>query len=1519
MNEAPTSPTGGSEDETTLLIRRLHETEERLRELTAGEVDAVVHPGGHSYLLYQAQEKLLQSEATQRRLATTQLAILNALPAHIALLDKEGVIVAVNESWRRFASANVLQGSDYGVGLNYLEVCDSSQGDCSAEAHAAALGIRSVLRGDLRHFALEYPCHSPTEQRWFRVMVTPLHEGRPGGVVVMHVNITDRKLAEESLRESEERFRGTFEQAAVGIAHVGADGRFLRVNDRLCRILGFTWEELLRLNFDDITTAEDRATSREARRAMLAGHRSSHNAELRYQCNNGEIIWANLVTSLERSEAGQPKYFIAVLEDITARKLAELRLHRLNRLHTVLSKTGEAIVRVRSRAALYEAVCLVLVEEGLLRMAAVVELGAPSASVRLAAAYGEELDYLQQLTVTTDGGPLSRGTIGTALRTGVHDVCNDFATDPRMAPWRDAALARELRSAASFPLKLDGTTIGALVLFAGEAGYFEQDEIRLLVAVANDLSFALEAQQREFERRQAEEERDRLFTQSLDLLCVAGFDGRLQQVNPAWTKCLGWSATELTGQPMVELIHPADQEATLAVRTRIHRGEPVRGFENRYRCRDGSYRWLSWSVHPLSELRQVFGVARDVTQDKAAAAALQASEQAQRQLVQQLEVERSRLVAAQRVAKVGSWETDLATFAVVWSEETHRIFETDPATHQPSHESFLQMVHPDDRLRVDEAFGRSMHEPVNQVIEHRLLMPDRRIKFVEERWEISRDDQGKPVRALGTCQDVTERKLGEKRVKETEERYRALFDRSLDAVYVHDLAGRFVDANPAALQLLGYGREDVGTLCFVDILANEEEVRRAYQTMQTQLTTDVSGGVMEYQLKRRDGTLIWVELASSLVFEDGKPVAVQGIARDITARRTADQKMRESEERFRLLSKATNDAIWDWNLITNELWWNEGFETLFGYRRAAGELTIDSWYNHIHPDERDAVIAAVHRVIDTDEGSWSHKYRFRRHDGSYSHVIDRGQVIRAADGKAVRMIGGMTDVTERREAEQRIAEQAALLDIAHEAIMVKDLDDGIIYWNKGAERTYGWTVAEALGRKSRELLQPDPARFEAALTVLMETGEWRGELEKRTKADQLVTIEVGWTLVRDAAGRPKSILAINTDITERRKIEGQFLRAQRMESIGTLAGGIAHDLNNLLAPILITSQLLQDDAPNDEYREMLQTVQTCAQRGAELVKQVLSFARGVEGERIPIDVSHLLRDIRQVVRETFPKNINTVFQLGRELWAVEGDATQLHQVFMNLCVNARDAMPQGGKLIVSAENLVLDEVYAGMNPDAKPGPYVVVKVEDTGTGIPPEVQERIFEPFFTTKEIGKGTGLGLSTTLGILRSHGGFVNLSSEPGKGAKFKVYLPAITTPRAVAQAAVAQTQLPRGQGELVLVVDDEESVRSVTQKTLERFGYRVLLAANGAEAVARYAQHRAEIAVVLTDMAMPVMDGPATILALRAMNPAVKIIGSSGHASQGGVAKAVGAGVQHFVPKPYTAETMLKVLADVLAKPA
>jgi nitrogen-specific signal transduction histidine kinase len=402
--------------------------------------------------------------------------------------------------------------------------------------------------------------------------------------------------------------------------------------------------------------------------------------------------------------------------------------------------------------------------------------------------------------------------------------------------------------------------------------------------------------------------------------------------------------------------------------------------------------------------------------------------------------------------------------------------------------------------------------------------------------------------------------------------------------------------------------------------------------------------------------------------------------------------------------------------------------------------------------------------------------------------------------------------------------------------------------------------------------------------------------------------------VRDDRGEPQSILVINTDVTERKKMEAQFLRAQRMESIGTLAGGIAHDLNNVLSPILMAVQMLRLKAQDEGVREWLDILQANAERGADMVRQVLSFARGVEGERVTLQPKHLVKDVVKILKETLPKSVSLGYEVPNDLWMVSADATQIHQVLMNLCVNARDAMPQGGELTLRAQNVTLDDAYARMHLEAKPGKYVMLTVADTGAGIPPEVVSRIFEPFFTTKETGKGTGLGLSTALTIVRSHGGFINVYSEPKKGTEFTVYLPAIEAARPE-QAEKRGVELPAGHGELVLVVDDEEAIRQITKGTLETFGYRVLTAGDGTEAVALYAQNLDEVAVVITDMMMPFMDGPATIRAIRKMNPRVPIIAASGLAAGDKAAEAAAIGVHTFLPKPYTADKLLKALADIL----
>jgi hypothetical protein len=509
-----------------------------------------------------------------------------------------------------------------------------------------------------------------------------------------------------------------------------------------------------------------------------------------------------------------------------------------------------------------------------------------------------------------------------------------------------------------------------------------------------------------------------------------------------------------------------------------------------------------------------------------------------------------------------------------------------------------------------------------------------------------------------------------------------------------------------------------------------------------------------------------------------------------------------------------------------------------------------------------------------------------------------------------------TELSERKRSEETIREQAALLDVTSDAIFVQALDNQILFWNKGAERLYGWQAAEALVLSANELLdQESSPQLEEIHKTVTDAGSWHGELNQVTKDGKEIIVESRWTLMRDEQGKPKSILVVNTDITQKKELERQFLHAQRLESLGTLASGIAHDLNNMLTPILMSAQLLQLKLPNvdESIQRWLQMQETNAKHGAALVKQMLSFAHRTEGKHTTLQVSHLLLEIRQIANQTFPKSIEVCMNIDPDLWAVRADATQLHQVLMNLCVNARDAMPDGGNLSISAENFFIDENYSRMHLNAQVGPYMIITVSDTGTGIPPELLDRIFEPFFTTKELEKGTGLGLSTVNGIIKKHGGFINVYSEVGRGTQFKVYLPAVQETEA---QQAEDLVLPPGHGELILVVDDEVAIREITKTSLETYGYKVLVANDGIEAIAMYAQHKDEISVVLMDMMMPSMDGLKTIPILKRINPLVKIIAVSGVTSSDQVSIATSTGIEAFLSKPYTAQQLLKTLHLVLS---
>ena len=519
-----------------------------------------------------------------------------------------------------------------------------------------------------------------------------------------------------------------------------------------------------------------------------------------------------------------------------------------------------------------------------------------------------------------------------------------------------------------------------------------------------------------------------------------------------------------------------------------------------------------------------------------------------------------------------------------------------------------------------------------------------------------------------------------------------------------------------------------------------------------------------------------------------------------------------------------------------------------------------------------------------------------------------------AVARAMELIGGRRD---RRRDEEKLREQAALLDMAADAIFVRDLDHRITYWNKSAERIFGWTAVEAVGRSALELLvRKDGARYLDALESVIKSGEWSGELTHVSKAGVEVTVQSRWTLVRDAEGLPKSMLVINSDITERKALESQFLRAQRLESIGALASGIAHDLNNVLAPILMSVGLLDDLIADATGKKLLETVRVSAWRGAEMVKQILAFTRGVAGHRDAVQLQPIIAEIARILRETLPRDIQICTSGNTELWPVLADTTQFHQVLMNLCVNARDAMPEGGVLSIHAENVTLDASQVSGQEGMKPGRYLELSVADTGTGIAPESLAEIWDPYFSTKAPDEGTGLGLPTVQRIVQAHGGFITVESQLGKGTRFRTFLPATEALAPAVCPDPVLLVLPRGRGEKILIVDDELAFQEITRAIFSKFGYQVLTASDGSEAVAMFAEHKGKIDLVVTDMMMPVLDGVATIRELRRMDPNVRIIAASGLSENEVMTR--GFHDATFLLKPFSTETLLRTVDDKLRGP-
>ncbi|MBI5692566.1 MAG: PAS domain S-box protein [Verrucomicrobia bacterium] len=788
------------------------------------------------------------------------------------------------------------------------------------------------------------------------------------------------------------------------------------------------------------------------------------------------------------------------------------------------------------------------------------------------------------------------------------------------------------------------------------------------------------------------------------------------------------------------------------------------------------------------------------------------------------------------------------------------------------------------------------------------------------------------------CREVTGRNPGAGTGATEGDELGQLFQHAPVALAFSQRDGSGVRINGRFERLFGYGGHEISNLrdWVARVIPDRGQRRKALRRWFTWLARNATGSGSEapptFETTCRDGSrrqvaISGVEVAGGIlaVFLDVSDLARQrGEAEDARAEQARllelmeqsrlvllsvieDQKvtemaLRESEARHRSLVETSFDWVWEVNAHGCYTYASPRAQELLGY--APAEVVGRTPFDFMPESEARRVKELFKGIAARGAPIIALENTLRHRDGHLVVVETNGTAVQGPDGRLLGYRGMDRDITARRQAEEDLRLRSAALEAAANAIVITDRHGRIQWTNPAFSALSGWSLAETSGKPLRDLMGHDAqsiARTDALWATVNSGESWRGEITSRRKDGVLRTEDMTITPLRGETGEISHFIAIKQDITEQKRLEAQFLQSQRMEAIGTLAGGIAHDLNNILAPMLLVSGVLRDKLTEEGDQEILTMLQREARRGADIVRQLLTFSRGLSGDRTRMQPRHLMKELLAMMRETFPREIDLQLQVPANLWTIEADATQFHQILLNLCVNARDAMPNGGHLSLRAANATLSSTDDTLPPDRQPGPYVRIEVSDTGDGIPPEIQHRIFDPFFTTKPLGKGTGLGLSTVLGIVRNHNGFIKVTSEPGRGTTFRVFLPADPESPTLAPPSAPEHEPSAPTGEVILVVDDERNLRESLRLALTRQGFSVLLATNGRDALAVLEQEPGKVDLVLTDLMMPVMNGISLIRTLREKDPQLAIIATSGLGDTSHRAELTKLGIGEVLLKP------------------
>ena len=796
-------------------------------------------------------------------------------------------------------------------------------------------------------------------------------------------------------------------------------------------------------------------------------------------------------------------------------------------------------------------------------------------------------------------------------------------------------------------------------------------------------------------------------------------------------------------------------------------------------------------------------------------------------------------------------------------------------------EFWFAHLHPDDSAAtLDNVCKQQMPDVV--IREYRFRHADGTYRWMHDEMRVMRDEQGAPREFVGYWLDITARKQSEER----DARLAAIVNSSDDAIIGKNLAGIITSWNRGAENMFGYSAaEAVGRpllMLFPPELAAQEP----------EILARIARGenVLHFETVRlhRDGRLIDVSVTISPIIDPGgKVVGASKIVRDISARKKAEKLLYENDERLRLALQVSNQGIYDIvNLQTGEIITSPEYARMLGYDPDGFKVTHGQWAEWLHPDDRESVRQTFGRYVADEISEYRVEYRLRTREGNWLWVFSTAKIIeRNKDGQPRRILGTLTDISRRKAAEEISQRLMVAIDQSVESLVFTDLQGIILYVNQGFEKVTGYRREEVIGQTTK-VLKSDrhPPEFYKDLWETISSGRvWRGRITNRRKDGQIFIEDATISPVRNTRGEITSYVAAKHDVTREMQLERQLIESQKMEAIGQLAGGVAHDYNNILATNMIQlGMLLAEPGLDPEVRESLNALKRGTDRATKLTRQLLMFSRRQAMEKKRMELNALVDEELKMLRRLLGDNLKLVLQVSpAEVW-VEADPGMLEQVVMNLCINARDAMPQGGRLVVRVEPVTIAAASLAQHVEARPGQFVRLTVADNGCGMSAETLGHIFEPFFTTKPVGKGTGLGLATVYGIVHQHEGWIEVSSEVGRGSEFRVFLPACPAGLPAVSASTGSGDVSGT--ETILVVEDEDELKQSVAAYLRASGYRVFVTGNGREALEQWRDQIGVIDVLLTDMVMPGgVNGLELAEALRAIKPGLPVVIMSGYSKE------------------------------------